>query len=388
MVNFDTLSSIFLERYQQTPFCYFAPGRINLIGDHTDYNDGFVLPAAIDKGIYIALQKNTGSRIRLYAVNYQEEVIVDLNELKPQSKLWANYLIGVVNEMQEAGYAVGGFDCVFAGDVPIGSGLSSSAALECGIAFGLNAVFDFHIPKITLIKMAQSAEHRFAGVQCGIMDQFASMMGKEDHALRLDCRSLEYAYFPLDFKNYQIVLCNTMVKHSLADSGYNERRSQCETGVAIVKKYHPEVRSLRDVTQEMLSKAKEELGPLIYDRCSFVLEENDRVLNSTDYLLKDDLINFGKLMFASHHGLSKKYEVSCPELDFLVELASTTEGVLGARMMGGGFGGCTINLVARDRKKEIINRFQSAYENEFGITPDCFEVEIRNGTHAYKTHKS
>ncbi|WP_143961256.1 galactokinase [Litoribacter populi] len=365
--------------YSSDPIRVKAPGRINLIGDHTDYNEGFVLPAAIDMEIELALGKNSGRTCRIFSIDYKEEFIFDLEDFSPLPSGWANYIMGVVAQFQEKGFLITGFDCVFGGDIPIGAGLSSSAALECGVAVGLNRLFGYDIKKIDLIKMAQKAEHTFAGVQCGIMDQFASIMGKIDHVIQLDCRSLDYRHFKLDLQDYEILLCDTQVKHSLADSAYNTRREECDKGVAILSKNHENVASLRDVTLSMLEEQKSLLDPVIYQRCKFVVEENQRVLDACKALDKGDMVGFGTKMYQSHDGLSNLYEVSCAELDLLVEAAKSMNSVKGSRMMGGGFGGCTINLVKKNEAQAFENEMKQVFQKAFNQELVIYRVNIQDG---------
>jgi galactokinase len=293
--------------------------------------------------------------------------------------------LGVIAQLQNAGYDVPGFDLVFGGNVPIGAGLSSSAAVECGLAFALNHLFEFHIPKFTLVKMAQRAEHEYAGVRCGIMDQFASMFGKKDHVVKLDCRSLDYAYYKLDMADYRIVLCDTQVKHNLASSEYNTRRLECEAGVALLHQHYPAVTSLRDATVDMLEQHESEFDPVIFKRCKYVVNENNRVEEACQALEKGDMKTFGEKMYASHSGLQHEYEVSCPELDFLVEQASQLDTVLGARMMGGGFGGCTINLVKLEALETFTHQMEAAYQQQFGIVLKTYVAEIVNGSSLAET---
>ncbi len=375
------LKRIFEEKFTQTPQFVFSPGRINLIGEHTDYNDGFVMPAAIDKGIYIAFAKNKNNRMRLFSYDFDETVEVELKKLEAVSTGWANYILGVVNEIQKIKPLSSGFDMAFGGDIPIGSGLSSSAALECGVGVALNNLFNVKLKKIQIARIGQTAEHNFVGVRCGIMDQFASIMGKKDHTIQLDCRSLEYEYFPSNFEEYQILLCNSKVKHSLAESSYNQRREECERGVQILKEKYPLIESLRDVTLEMLDTLRYRLSNTLYNRCSYIIEENQRVVEASKLLKQNKLKPLGALLFESHQGLSKKYEVSCEELDFLVDLVKNNSAVLGSRMMGGGFGGCTINLVERSAKENLVKELTREYDKKYNIALECYEVELENGTH-------
>ena len=357
-----------------------SPGRVNLIGEHTDYNEGFVLPAAINKEIFFAIAPNGTNSLRAYSYNLEEHAEFDLGDVQRSEIAWANYLLGVVAQLQRAKHQVEGFDLVFGGNIPIGAGLSSSAAVECGMAFGLNEIFRFGIDKLTLVKMAQKAEHEYALVMCGIMDQFASMFGKRDHAIKLDCRSLEYEYYHLAMEQYRIVLCDTQVKHSLASSAYNTRRQECEAGVAILHRHYPGVLSLRDATLDMLARHRQEFDPVVYRRCTYVVSENNRVEAACADLAKDDMKAFGQKMYASHEGLQHDYEVSCPELDFLVDQARESDAVLGARMMGGGFGGCTINLVRVDAIDAFVQQMEQAYQQRFGITLKTYIAEIVDGS--------
>jgi galactokinase len=381
--NGSTESKIRLEfskHFDGTPFLICSPGRINLIGEHTDYNEGFVLPAAIDKAIIIAVGKRKDDEIHLYSQDFNEHFTTNVNDVKPV-KSWATYILGVVCQLQKAGYDVKGFNMVIGGDIPIGAGLSSSAAVECATAYALNELFEFGIEKMAMVKMAQIAEHEFAGVKCGIMDQFTSMFGKKGHVIKLDCRSLEYEYFPLDIKGYTIVLLDTQVKHSLASSEYNIRRSECEQGVAIIQQKYPRVKSLRDASIEQVEACLLGGNEKVYHRCKYVVEEILRLLEGTKDLEKGDVAAFGKKMFATHDGLSNLYEVSCPELDILVDAVRNNSAVLGARMMGGGFGGCTINLVKTDKATELILELAKLYNEKAGKEMKAWKVNIEEGTH-------
>lgn len=377
------ITQLFQEKYQQEPLLVSSPGRINLIGEHTDYNEGFVLPAAINKYIYLGFAKNGSQKCRVYSLDFGEEESFLLKEMKPR-KGWINFVMGVAAQMQSAGHTLEGFDCVFGGDIPIGAGLSSSAALENGVGFGINQLFDLGLSPLELLKFSQQAEHEFAGVKCGIMDMFASMMGKESQAIRLDCRSLDHAYFPIELGEYQLLVCNSMVSHSLAESAYNERREECQEGVNMAKTRFPDVNSLRDIAPSMLDEIKAQLPAKVYRRCAFVLQENERVLKSCKALADHDLARFGNYLYGSHEGLSVDYEVSCPEMDFLVDFTRDLPYVLGSRMMGGGFGGCTLNLLKKDKKERFIQEITAAYRNRYGKTPEIYEVEVVNGTGLYK----
>ncbi|MBS9525735.1 galactokinase [Litoribacter alkaliphilus] len=377
--NDRQILSTYQTYFGSEPILVKAPGRINLIGDHTDYNEGFVLPAAIDMEIELAVGENHGDLCRLYSLDYEQEVIFNLKDFKPLPSGWANYIMGVVAQFQANELEVRGFNCVFGGNIPIGAGLSSSAALECATALALSQLFGCQIEKVDLIKIAQKAEHTFAGVQCGIMDQFASIMGKAGNAIRLDCRSLEFKHFPLDLQDYEILLCDTQVKHSLADSAYNTRREECDSGIKTISQHYPEVHSLRDVSLAMLEKHKTTLDPLIYQRCKFVIEENQRVLEAGRALEAKDLAAFGALMYKSHTGLSKSYEVSCAELDMLVDATRDLEEVLGSRMMGGGFGGCTINLVEKSQAQVFEEKMKLEFKQAFGRDLTIYRVGIQDG---------
>ncbi|RDV16812.1 galactokinase [Pontibacter diazotrophicus] len=380
----NEITQKFKELYNQDPTVFRSPGRVNLIGEHTDYNNGFVLPAAINKEIFFALAPNDTDTFRVHSFNLGESAEFNLANVQPSDISWANYLLGVIAQLQKANYEVKGFDLVFGGNVPIGAGLSSSAAVECGIAFGLNEVFGFGIDKFTLVKMAQKAEHEYAGVMCGIMDQFASMFGKNNHAIKLDCRSLEYEFYNLDMQDYRIVLCDTQVKHSLASSEYNTRRKECEAGVAILQQYYPEVQSLRDAKLDMLAQHQQEFNPVVYKRCTYIVSENNRVEAACADLEKGDMKSFGDRMYASHAGLQHDYEVSCPELDFLVNQARQSADVLGARMMGGGFGGCTINLVKVGALTDSVQQMEKAYQQQFNVQLKTYIAEIVDGSSSAK----
>jgi galactokinase len=371
----------FIQLHRHEPIIVRSPGRINLIGEHTDYNDGFVMPAAIDKQAVFAIGLSTSQRSTVHAINFDETFEIDVRYPERVEKpKWANYLLGVLYQFVQQGFPVKPFHCVFGGDIPVGAGLSSSAAIECGFAFALNELNNHNIPKLKMITMAQWAEHNFVGVKCGIMDQFASMMGKEGHVILLDCRSLTHEYAPIDLKDYTIVLCDTKVKHSLVDSEYNTRRSECEKGVSIIKQYNPQVNSLRDVTEKMLREHKKEFPGKVYNRCLYVVQEIKRVSEASLDLQKGNLKAFGKKMFETHDGLSSLYQVSCDELDFLVDEARAFPQVLGSRMMGGGFGGCTINIVHRDFVAKFLKHMKEAYKNQFSIDMPTYLVSIEGGT--------
>jgi galactokinase len=379
--NPKSVQTRFQNLFDTQPIVVRSPGRINFIGEHTDYNNGYVMPAAIDRQIVAAVDFAIDQHSTLYSVKHNEFFSFHTSDpARVKSPLWANYLLGVVKKFSDEGYVVKAFNCVIDGDVPTGAGLSSSAALECSFAYALNHLHGLDIPKLKLIQIAQWAEHNYAGVMCGIMDQFASMMGQQGHAFVLDCRSLEYNYFPVDLSETSIILCDSMVKHSLASTEYNTRRRECEEGVSILRKYYPEVHSLRDATMQMLEDHSAAFPRKVYDRCSYVIQENKRVLDASRDLNNRDLISFGKRMYETHHGLSELYEVSCDELDFLVGQARGIPAVLGARMMGGGFGGCTINLVVKKDSADFVRKITDAYRSRYNVEMMVYDVSISNGT--------
>ena len=352
----------------------FSPGRINLIGEHTDYNQGFVFPAAINKGIYAVIGK-AESDSTIIAEDINQSFSFTTAAIQPQKETWKNYVLGVVTEYQKKGIHIPNFTVIFSGDIPQGAGLSSSAALENAVAFGLNELFQLQQTKEELIHISQKAEHNYVGVKCGIMDQFASMFGKINKAILLDCQSMTSEYFPLDLKEYTFLLINTNVKHSLADSAYNDRRKACETVATVLSKT-----SLREASLAALNENLEHISVEDYRKAQYVIEENYRVQEAAKALTKTDLKLFGELLYASHKGLSEKYQVSCTELDFLIDLAKTNKNVLGARMMGGGFGGCTINLIHKDEVNNFSEQVKTAYENKLAKVCSIYKVNIGEGT--------
>lgn len=380
----NTLTFRIIEKFKETfntePVVVRSPGRVNLIGEHTDYNNGFVMPAAINKAIYMAVSRRDDDLIHIVSLDLELSYLGDTGKVVPSSMHWPDYVLGVVQQVQALGHKVGGFNCVFGGDIPLGAGMSSSAALECATAFSINELFGLKMEPLTMVKLSQKAENEFVGVKCGIMDQFASMFGRKNHVIRLDCQSLAYEYVPFNTDGIRIVLLDTNVKHSLASSEYNTRRQQCEAGVALIQAHHPEVRSLRDVTPEMLDKYVAPADALVYQRCQYVVEENLRLLAAGEDLKKGDITAFGQKMFATHDGLSRKYEVSCPEADFLVEQVKGRPGVIGARMMGGGFGGCTINLVREEAIDALVADLMPAYARAMNKELKVYIGQIENGT--------
>lgn len=375
----EKVLNTFQTLYKEEPIITRSPGRVNIIGEHLDYNEGYVLPAAIDKAIYVGISKRNDDKIYLHSVDYNEDYQVSLQDIKP-TKTWATYVLGVTDQLIKRGHKISGFNVVLDGDVPVGAGLSSSAALECAAAFALNELFSLGLEKLEMVKIAQKAEHAFAGVRVGIMDMFASMFGKKDHVIKLDCRSLEYEYKPLKLEGYKVVLFNTNVEHSLASSEYNTRRKQCEQGVAWVKEHHPEVTALRDADMNMLNEYVLPKDEIIYKRCKYVVEEIDRLLKGSDDLERGDIKALGQKMFRTHEGLSTEYEVSCKELDFLVEAVKDNEAVIGARMMGGGFGGCTINIIKEEAIKDLKEKLSSEYTKATGLELTTYIAQIENGT--------
>ena len=369
----------FSELFGESGTLYTSPGRINLIGEHTDYNGGFVLPGAIDKAMYCMIQPNGREIVKAHALDLNETSVfgVKSEKFKP-SEGWAKYIFGVCREMIKKGKEITGFNIVISGDVPLGAGMSSSAALECAVGFALNDQFDLGFTLQEIALMGQATEHNYVGVKCGIMDQFISCLGKEGSLLRLDCRSLEYDYIPFKPFAYQLILLNTGVSHELASSAYNKRRESCERVVAEIAKTYPDVKFLRDANLQQLKEVKDFVSAEDYMRAEFVIEEIQRLLDTCEALKKDDYETVGKKMYETHEGLSKKYEVSCKELDFLNDQAKKW-GVTGSRVMGGGFGGCTINLVKEEKVEDFVKNTSEAYENEFGFRPKVYDVVIRDG---------
>jgi galactokinase len=357
-----------------------SPGRINIIGEHTDYNQGFVLPAAIDKKMIVQLKENGQStKCHIVANNICENFAFDLNGFAKLESGWQNYVMGVVAQLQKLGAKFTGFDAELEGNVPIGSGMSSSASLECSLAYGLNELFDLGFTSWQLIKACQMAEHEFAGIKCGIMDQFASVMGKKNQVILLDCRSLEFEYFPFDLGDYELLLLNTNVSHTLASSEYNTRRQECETGVAIIQQKYPNIESLRDVRTEMLEDCKGEMMEVVARRCHHVISENHRVKEATQALVNKDFRRLGELIYQSHYSLQHNYSVSCKELDYLVDFTKDKDYILGSRMMGGGFGGCTISIIAKNHVQDFIQEVAKSYKKQFNLDLSPYSVSIENG---------
>ncbi|MFD2529151.1 galactokinase [Polaribacter marinaquae] len=370
----------FIKIFKIDPILIFSPGRINIIGEHTDYNGGFVFPAAVDKGIAAAIQKSNTGKCTAVAIDLESTIEFELSTIKPSKEgSWENYVFGVVAEIQNRNKIIGDFNIIFKGNVPAGSGMSSSAALENSVVFGLNELFDLGLTKTEMILISQKAEHNYVGVKCGIMDQYASMFGIKNNALLLDCRTIKSTAYEIDFKDYQLMLINTNVKHSLSDSAYNDRRSACENIAKIL-----EVETLRDATEADLQKIIDKVTPTNYQKALYVIQEIDRTQKAARAIENNDLELLGSLIYQSHSGLSDQYKVSCDELDFLVAQAKKNKYVLGARMMGGGFGGCTINLIARKEAKVFTEIVSKAYQNKFNKDCSVYFVELSEGTHLIK----
>ncbi|HJB71927.1 MULTISPECIES: galactokinase [Barnesiella] len=378
-MDIEFVRSRFIKHFDgSTGSVYASPGRINLIGEHTDYNGGFVFPGAIDKGMVAELKINGTNKVRAYSIDLKDYVEFGLNEEDAPRASWARYIFGVCREIIKRGGKIAGFNTAFAGDVPLGAGMSSSAALESTYAYALNDMFDCGIDKFELAKIGQATEHNYCGVNCGIMDQFASVFGKAGHLIRLDCRSLEYQYFPFNPEGYRLVLLDSVVKHELASSAYNDRRKSCENVVAAIQKRHPHVEFLRDANMDMLNEVKGEITAEDYMRAEYVIGEVQRVLDVCDALECGDYETVGKKMYETHYGMSKLYEVSCEELDFLNEIAKEC-GVTGSRVMGGGFGGCTINLVKNELYDHFIETAKARYKETYGRMPKVYDVVISDG---------
>ena len=375
----EKFKSLFGDNYM----VYTSPGRVNLIGEHTDYNGGFVFPGAIDKGIYAAINPNGTDKVRAYSADYNEQMEFGMNEEDAPKESWARYIFGVCREMKKRGFEPKGFDTVFVGDVPLGAGMSSSAALESTFANALNEIFNLNIDRFELARIGQSTEHNYCGVKCGIMDQFASVFGKKGHLMRLNCATMEFEYFPFNPEGYKVVLLDTVVKHELASSAYNKRRESCENACAHIKARHPEVNFLSDATMAMLEEVKSEISEEDYKRAVYVIGEKQRVLDVCEALEKGDYETVGDRMFGTHYGMSKEYEVSCEELDFLNDVAKQC-GVTGSRVMGGGFGGCTINLVKEELYDGFIATAKKEYLAKFNREPKVYDVVISDGARRIK----
>lgn len=378
MATIEKVVQYFKENYGKQPLLIKAPGRVNLIGEHTDYNLGLVLPASIEKSIYFALGENGGTRINIEAfLTDPEKISFDLNGKEVAfNSFWGQYFKAILEILREKNYPLSGVDCVFGGDIPIGFGLSSSAALCCGFTYALSTALDLKIPRSEIALIAQAAEHRI-GLNCGLMDQYAVLFGKKGNALFLDCKDLSHKYVPINLKGYSWMLINSNIKHELAvDSEYNLRRKSCEEVVNVIRESKKEVRSLRDVTAEDLERVKEKISPVDHKRATYILQENERVLRMIGALKKGDALEVGQILLEGHRAMSRDYEITTTELDLLVDLGQQQEGVLGSRMMGGGFGGCTINLIKDEYEKLAVKKIVAAYERETGIVAPYYHLEI------------
>ena len=380
-MNKAEVSALFAQQFNQAPsFVIASPGRINLIGEHVDYNHGFVLPAAIDKYIYVAVSKSSDHQIVLHAADIQQNYQTSLDNALQRSSLdWPNYVLGVVDELKKTGYFISGFNILITGNIPIGAGVSSSAALECATVFACKHLFDLDISQQAMVQIAQRAENNFVGVNCGVMDQFASMFGKTDHVIKLDCADLSYTYFPFKLEGISIVLFDTFVKHALASSEYNTRRKECELGLVVLRQQFS-ITTFREATLQMLDAVADTITSDVYNRCTYVIEEIARMEAACNHLLAGEINAFGACMYETHTGLSELYEVSCAELDCIVQNCKKENAIVGARMMGGGFGGCVIALVQTTKVEEVYNRINYEYQNKFGRSMGKYLMQIGNGT--------
>ena len=352
-----------------------APGRVNLIGEYTDFNEGFVFPMTVDRGVYVGIRARDDQRVRVKSIRFGELIDYRLDDFeKPEPGHWSCYVLGVVEELRLLGLVSHGFDAVIDGNLNLGAGLSSSAALETATALPLQSFFGFEMSRVDVATLCQRVEHRYANVMCGIMDQFASGLGHSNHALLLDCRTLSHVNIPTNLDKYRIVIISSEVKRELASSAYNERRAQCEEGVALFRQFDPTIASLRDVTPDLFDACGDQLSEIVFRRCRHVITENARVLDASAALAADELVQFGRLMTASHNSLRDDFEVSCDELDYLVDIANGTEGVLGARMTGAGFGGCTVTLIHMDAI-ETLRANLLPYTDRFGLNPEMFVLQ-------------
>ena len=379
MITNSWMTGFFENEFGVTPKCFRSPGRINLIGEHTDYNEGFVLPAGIDLFCNVALHPSDSGNCTILACDLGEKITFSACPEGKSSTSWANYIMGVRMAFQKRGIELPHFNAMIRSEIPVGAGLSSSAALESAFAFAFNEVFNCGLSKLELTKIAQESENEFIGLQCGIMDMFASIHAKKDKAIKLDCRSLEFEYVPLELGNNKVLLFDTNVKHELASSEYNKRREECNSAIEFLRKKGHVVKSLRDVDTNMLIQAKNEIDPILYNRAKHVVEENNRLHLFSEAIAKNNWTTAGSLLYASHDGLKNDYEVSCNELDHLVDSVKGIDGVWGARMMGGGFGGCTLNLVREDKIDDIIKQVNSKYKKAFGFEPKHYIAGTCNG---------
>ncbi|MBC8051604.1 MAG: galactokinase [Sphingobacteriaceae bacterium] len=384
MGSLKTILDLYKEKHNSEPLLIRSPGRVNIIGEHTDYNLGSVLPAAINKYIFIAIGKRIDDEINIYAADYTDSYSGTLSSLEKAWKLWPNYILGVINEIKKDGKNLSGVNIVFGGDIPLAVGLSSSAAITCAAAFALNQLFALGYSKLELAKIGQMSEHNFVGVNCGLMDQYVSLFGKEGHLLKLNCRTNEHQYIPYPENNIEIVLFDSNVKHHLVSSAYNERREECQKGLDLVKAQVPGVTALPDITEEMLNKYVKPVDEIAYKRCLYVIQEIDRLEKVCKDLESEDFEALGQRLFETHNGLQNLFEVSCDECDFLVETVKQDLNVLGARMMGGGFGGCTINLIYKEAVEQVTEKLRNEYKAKFNKDLKVYTATIGNGTEEVK----
>jgi len=380
-MDLAALTTKFRAHFADSPEGYAAPGRVNLIGEHTDYNDGFVFPMALNFYTYVAVAARRDRHLHVYSENMQEAVWLSLDDLSGRRHHWSDYVAGIADELEKTGIHLPGADLYISSEVPVGAGLSSSAAIEMAVALALSGLAHAILSPLELAKLGQRAENHFVGMNCGIMDQFIAMHGEKDHALLLDCRSLAFQHVTLPSENIRIVVCNSMVKHELGSSAYNRRRAECEEGVRLMQARFPGITHLRDVSPAQFLQVQDQLTPVVRARCRHVISENQRVLDSLTSLQSNDLARFGRLMNASHDSLRDDYQVSCRELDVLVDLARSSSGCLGSRMTGGGFGGCTVNLVALDHVDAFVDHISSAYHLRTGLSPQVYITMASQGAH-------
>lgn len=383
----DKTIKTFEQQFKTTPHVLVkAPGRINLIGEHTDYNKGFVLPAAIDRYMNFAIGENGHSyKCILHASDLDATIEISLKDPRKSEQDWANYFIGILLQLGKMGKKLSGIDLVFGGDIPIGAGLSSSSALECGFLKGINELFKLQLSNKEIITISHKSNHEFLGLQGGIMDHFTILHGKKDHAILLNCDTLDFEYVPLDLGDFEIVLIDSKVSHNLINTGYNDRVAECKRALEIIQMKYPKVEHLSMVDDQILNDTRADMSSLIFRRAKFIKEENERVHQFRNLLKIRNLIAVGSLLYASHEGLRNNYEVSCVEMDLLVELARSSEHILGARMTGGGFGGCTINLIRKEQAKEVSNELLSAYCKKVSFDGKVYFVDITNGVEVFYT---
>ena len=387
-MTIDLIINTFIQHFKEHPETVVqSPGKVNFLGEHTGYNQGLALTAAIDKEILFAAKKNDENTLRFYSVDFKESFEIKLRDVEKTEVGWVNYLLGVAERFKEHGNVISGIDVVFGGDVPVGAGLSSSSALTAGFAKVLNELFEFKLSENDLVKISQLAEEGFAGVKSGIMDHLTILNAKSEYAMMIDSRSLDYDFAPALFEGYSIILVDTKVKHALASTVFGLRKRECKTAVEKIKIFNPEIKSLRDVTAEMLEKYKPELDENIYKRVKFIADENDRVYSGFEALNINDLDTFGRLMYESHEGLKNEYEVSCDELDILVDIAAETGGVIGSKMMGKGLGGCTINIVENEFVEKFKEKASKIYEKSTGQKPEFYNVRIAGGARVIMDNK-